>query len=221
MLTEDEKRRIRAEEIFRLEVRAELKAEMPPPSWRQRLGSWLNSSFGLWVLSSIALTGLTTGYTYYQNMRAEEVKKAEAVRRLDLEIAGRISAALAELRALKLLIGQNCPPATNADPTDAYGTAADYLDNYFYISEKNPIDLSTYPEYQKRNFRSLIFELKSLVKPADSQLDAALEVYMSFRDKATVPKTASKVQCKSEFNQVVDDSARILDDLAKDRGQTN
>jgi hypothetical protein len=180
------------------------------------------AQFVVWPLGPfLALTGLTTGYTYYQNMRAEEVKKAEAVRRLDVEIAGRISAALAKLRAMKLLIGQNCPPAENADPTDTYGTAANYLDNYFYVSGTNPIDLSTYPEFQKRNFRSLIFELKSLVKPAGPQMGAALEVYVSFRDKATVPKTASKVQCKSEFNQAVDDSMKILDGLAKDRWQTS
>lgn len=98
MLAEEDRARIRAEEIFRLEVRRELEASQPRPSRRQRLGSWVNSSFGLWVLSSVVLTGLTTAYTYYQSRRAEQVRNAETERRLDTEISGRMSAALALLR---------------------------------------------------------------------------------------------------------------------------
>src|SRR5579863_992777 len=109
MLAEDDKARIRAEEAFRLEVRQELESSAPPPARRQRLGAWLNSSFGLWVLSSIVLTGLTTAYTYYQNERGERNKKTETERRLDIEISSRMSAALARLRVDKAAIQQGTP----------------------------------------------------------------------------------------------------------------
>ena len=73
--------------------------------------AFLNSSFGLWLLSAILLTWAGTLYTQSQNHRAEEQKKQDAqtaelvknqklVERLDLEIGYRFSQSQVHLASL-------------------------------------------------------------------------------------------------------------------------
>jgi hypothetical protein len=215
MLTEEERTRIRAEEIFRLEVRGELEASKPRSSRRQRLGSWVNSSFGLWVLSSVVLTGLTTAFTYYQSWRSDRMRKEEIEQRLDIEISNRMSSALARLRIVQHDIGQG----TFSPPADIYGDVVFYLDNFFIYNPSNPQDLSIYPEYQKRNFRSLVFELSTVVKPsALPELREALAGYVRLKDLASLPNSSGKtVGGKRESIQAVDDSMEFLEGQMKNR----
>jgi hypothetical protein len=51
MLTEEDRARIRAEEIFRVEVRRGEEADKLHPSGRTQVWLFLNSSLGVWVLS--------------------------------------------------------------------------------------------------------------------------------------------------------------------------
>jgi hypothetical protein len=55
MLTEDEKKHIREEELFRREVQQQFDPEKPPASIGKRLWSLMNSGFALWFLSSIVV----------------------------------------------------------------------------------------------------------------------------------------------------------------------
>jgi len=68
MLTEDEMKRIAAEERYRHSIRKSLEEESaqpaaepppppPPPGFGSRLYEFLNSSVGMWLLSSVVLTG--------------------------------------------------------------------------------------------------------------------------------------------------------------------
>ena len=97
--TDEDKSRIRLEEQFRLEIRRQFEEGSRHPS---QLWTFLNSTFGLWLMSAILVTWAGTIYTQSQNKRAEvekrqEAEKAEAqrnkelVERLDLEIAYRFS----------------------------------------------------------------------------------------------------------------------------------
>jgi len=214
MLAEEDKTRIQAEEVFRLEVRRKLEAIELSLARRVRLGAWLNSSFGLWVLSSVVLTGLTTAYTYYQNKRGEQAKKEETERRLDNEISGRMSAALARLRVDELGIEKGLfdPPA------DIYSGDVGYLDNSF-ISDPHPQDFSIYPEYQKRTFRSLLFELSTIVAQAAlPELREAVALWMRFKDLASIPTgAADAAERKRESTQGVDDSVQRLESQMKGR----
>ena len=108
MLTDDEKQNIRTEEQYRGEVRKQLEEKREPSS---RLWAFLNSSFGLWLLSAILLTWAGMLYTQSQNPRAEEQKKQDAqtaqlvkneelVQRLDLEIGYRFSQSQVRLASL-------------------------------------------------------------------------------------------------------------------------
>jgi hypothetical protein len=219
MLTEEERTRIRAEEIFRLEVCRELEASKPRRSRRERLWSLLNSSFALWFLSSVVLAGLTTAFAYYQSSRGEQIRKAEIARRLDTEISSRILSALAGLRSNKVRIEQG----TSYAPELIYSNAASYLDNFFITDPSNPRDFSIYPEYQKRTFRSLIFELRSVVDSSvRPELTDALAGYEQLLDLGSIGnRKGGKTTGKHESLEAVKNAVDLLDRrLTKPRWRT-
>jgi hypothetical protein len=99
MLSEPEKERIKLEEQYRIEIHKQLEEKSQKKS---RVWIFLNSTFGLWLLSAIVITWAGTLYTQSQNRQAEGLKKQEAERealskknelieRLDLEIGYRLS----------------------------------------------------------------------------------------------------------------------------------
>jgi hypothetical protein len=99
LLTETERIKIRLEEQFRLEIRSQLEEKGRKPS---KLWTFLNSSFGLWLLSAIIVTWAGSIYAHWQAGRAdrekalqaqnvENARNKELVERLDLEIAYRFS----------------------------------------------------------------------------------------------------------------------------------
>ena len=75
MLTDDQRRVIEAEEQLRHEVRRRLDTENPPPppespapkvAFGKRVFEFFNSSVGMWLLSSVVLTG---GAALLQNIQ--------------------------------------------------------------------------------------------------------------------------------------------------------
>jgi len=99
LLNDEEKLKITIEEQFRLEIRKQLEVKSQTPS---RAWTFLNSTFGLWIMSTILVTWAGTIYTQTQNKRAEAEKRQaaentellrnrELVERLDLEIGYRFS----------------------------------------------------------------------------------------------------------------------------------
>jgi hypothetical protein len=99
LLSAEDKLKITLEEQFRLEIRKQLEGKSHTSS---RAWTFLNSTFGLWLMSAILVTWAGTIYTQSQNKRSEaemrrEAEKAEALRnkelveRLDLEIGYRFS----------------------------------------------------------------------------------------------------------------------------------
>jgi len=95
------KTRILLEEQYRQEIKSRL-VQKEEINNKSRLWKFLNSSFGIWLLTSVVVSGLGTLYTTYQDQRkSEEIKSAEqreqsrirqtSIERLDLEIAFRFS----------------------------------------------------------------------------------------------------------------------------------
>jgi len=73
MLTDEQRQTIEAEEQLRHEVRKRLDAENPPPppppqhhGFGKRVFDFFNSSVGMWLLSSVVLTG---GAALLQNIQ--------------------------------------------------------------------------------------------------------------------------------------------------------
>ena len=69
-LPQDERERIRAEEIFREEVREQLAATTGPQKLHQRLWASRNSAFTLWLLSSVVLAAISWSYAQWESARS-------------------------------------------------------------------------------------------------------------------------------------------------------
>lgn len=190
MLLEEEKNRIRTEEIFRQEVRREIEAEISKQSRGKKLWSVLNSSFALWFLSSIVIAGLTAVVTIHQKNHSEYMQKTDIKRRLNTEITSRIKEALEALHLdIKRIDGGNVYPASSI-----YNEALHYLDNNVTDGQKL-FDFSIYPEYRSRRFRSLIFELSPIVEKSElpqlRQAEATYKQLEKLADQAAIQETSS------------------------------
>ena len=72
MLTQDEKDKIIEEEKFRNEVRVSLSTSKTENSVMQ----FLNSAFGLWILSTVFIGLITFGYNKYTDyLKARDLKR--------------------------------------------------------------------------------------------------------------------------------------------------
>lgn len=126
VLTDEEADRIRLEEHYRYEIRQRLCTDKQP----SRLWAFLNSSFGMWILSAIVLSGLGSLYTKHREQHETQEREQQAVERLDLEIGYRFSQVqvfLYETSRLKIpdqereskvriaLLGLTKPPTTTSD----------------------------------------------------------------------------------------------------------
>lgn len=154
MFTNDDKERIRAEEIYRDEVRKELEAQKQSSSKKKTIWEILNSSFALWFLSSVVVASITALYTWYTENEKEEAKKSEIQRHLDVEISNRMALASSALRRAQVTVGKG----GYIKPVNVYLTAVGYLDNTL-----RDVDVSVYPDLKSRTFRSLVVELNSIV----------------------------------------------------------
>lgn len=77
MLTHEQKAQIRAEEIFRSEIAREIASKAPPKPWTSKVGELINSSFGIWFLSTVVV-GLTVwAYTGWKEDQDEKVFQAQ------------------------------------------------------------------------------------------------------------------------------------------------
>jgi hypothetical protein len=85
-LGEQERLRIRVEEIYREEVRKEI---TKPKTLSGRLLAFLNSPFGIYVLSSVLVAGVTYVYSQHKETLEKERSKQEELTKLADEIAFR------------------------------------------------------------------------------------------------------------------------------------
>jgi len=151
-LTAEEMARLRDEEIFRLEVRSQLEAASRRP--RSRLLTFLNSSLGIWLLSTIVVGSVSWNYSWWTERRAREGQRRELIRKLDLEISNRIETLRQLLNSL---------------------TSVEDFQMALQLSEKpgmGMIALSVLPEFETRGLRSLLWELQSVV-PAEARPEIA------------------------------------------------
>jgi len=93
MLSETEREHFRLEESYRHEVRSQLSPPKGP------LTTFLNSSFGLWLLSALFITGAGGLFAKWQEQQAGAARRRETVERLDYEIGYRFSQAQVQLYA--------------------------------------------------------------------------------------------------------------------------
>jgi hypothetical protein len=142
MLTDAEKKKITEEEIFRKEVQDSLKTEKEGTIWK-----FLNSSFGIWLLSSVVLGLITFAYTTYEKNETESKQDSKEITALDAEIGGR----------LKYFNTQINSAASCGDYVGVVGRIIVYPELPQEIYAINN-------EYADQNFRTLFTKLSALVK---------------------------------------------------------
>ncbi len=96
MLSELDKEKIRLEESYRAEVKTQLDPEKKK-SFFDKVFSFLNSSFTLWLLSAVFITAGVKKYDEYKTKQQENKKLNETVSKLDIEIGYRFSRILVKL----------------------------------------------------------------------------------------------------------------------------
>jgi hypothetical protein len=92
MLSNKEKERIKEEEIFRAKVQKGLAVP------QNKLIKFLNSSLGIWLLSTLVLGFYGWAYSSYQTSQQNE----EIVRKLDIEIEARLGSGALQLEKILL-----------------------------------------------------------------------------------------------------------------------
>jgi hypothetical protein len=195
LLTEEEKTRIRAEEVFRAEICRDLEKDRPSKHGWERVWELANSSFVLWLLSSVVLSGVTAVYSCRKENLEAETRRSERAKKLDTEIINRIFYALSQAQTDQDLIVNK---GEKYRPTDIYNNKCYYLDNKFMRLTGNPNDFSTVPEYSARGFRSLILELRTLVDARElPSLNEALRAYGELTKLASMPPEEDYTQEES------------------------
>ncbi|MFZ4285749.1 hypothetical protein [Variovorax sp. HJSM1_2] len=174
-LTPEEKERIKSEELFRLEIRKELMPPAPAPATenkRQKLWKFLNSTFGMWLLSTVVVAGIVQVYNERQEKaqlalakesqdRADERKRLENYQRVALEIAFRFSSTMARLKVISRKYGKQ---AQDAKAHQAVVGAFDPL-----AKPASDSDPPLYPEYKLYSGLAMMAELQRHAGPAERE----------------------------------------------------
>lgn len=150
-LQEASLRRVELEEAYRQKVREELRDGDPrAQQMKQRVWQLLNSAFGLFLMSSVLISGLSWGYTQWVEARNEQSELGERIRKLDLEIAYR-------LHYLDRL----------GDGKVDHNVVYD-VDTVFNGEMEDWLPSPSFPEFEKRSVASLMWDLQSLLTEEDA-----------------------------------------------------
>lgn len=179
-LPEQTRNQIRLEEFYRAEIRDQVTMkERQKQSELGRFLLFLNSSFGLWLLSAVFITGAGSLYTKWHTaqdekqkqqaqLRTDAEKKKEIEARLQLEIGHRVSETV-------VLLWKLCDPR---DPSrlGAGHSPGEVRTVVASMQNGNGQKLfSRYPEFDNLNTLSLLTELRRLEPEQDKdRLDRAI-----------------------------------------------
>lgn len=205
MLTEDEKKHIREEELFRREVQQQFDAEKPPASIGKRLWSLMNSGFALWFLSSIVVGLFGWLYSNYQAHIIEQARERELRRKIINEVSHRATESLLVLMDARNKIDERDPDP----PRVIFLRISAILDG----KDKSNIN-SIYPEYRDRSFLSLLAELNSVVSEKGKKyLGNAQELY--FLDLRLSSKNAPEFLGNDDLEKRAAKSRNAIDTAGK------
>ena len=146
-LSEEDRRRIRDEEIFREEVRRTV-AEKPSQTRtpKQKIWDFLNTTVGFWLLSVISVSCLSFVYAEHQNSLLKKRENAETISQIDTEISYRL-----EHFERSINIAENSDDTLNI-----------YLVAIRQLIVPNP-QFTMLSDFKERSLPSLLYELESLV----------------------------------------------------------
>ena len=191
MLSEEQRKAIEEEEELRHEVRRRLDSENPPPlpeppppkvGFGKRVFEFFNSSVGMWLLSSVVLTG---GAALLQNIQhnhevAQQNRQQLSTHRF--EITHRLDQMEYGLRRAKTV-----------------GEAKTAMDNMF--KSKYPLT----PELQNRSLASLYLSMYQLMSGTEQQKSEQAMTFVRRLEEAEL-----SLQAETDDNDKLDDTQKEL-----------
>ena len=174
-----------------------------------RLWEFVNSGFGLWLLSTLAVSGGATVFQIWTDYRDDQAAQVESLDRLHYEVAGRLSQYLGWLEAnLEIekpgpngkLVHDFAPGTTREKVHESLETLADAP------RRSNPRIVEIFPEFRERSFISLLGELirmgdEDMVKPLRFLLEDEHEKVPDPLDYATFRKRFSDAMILEDIDQ--------------------
>jgi hypothetical protein len=149
-----ERERIQEEEIFRYEIRKSL--EFPRSRYNKILG-FLNSGLGLWLLSTVSVSAITSLYSWSTNHFKQEQAQIIHEDRLTIELEAR----LAQWTALTSHLRRN---SDDIQPEEFRRHWSELLLPPILTNGNTSKIHPVFPEFEKRGLLSLGYELHSLTK---------------------------------------------------------
>lgn len=159
-MTDQEKQHIKEEEIYREEIRKNLQDKGKGKAW-----TFLNSSFGIWLLSTIFVTGLTLAISSIQTKKSEVRAAKVKTKKIDLEMGD----VLTKFRAVLSQI-------------------QDTSENIFYdrvsstLSSFHVYTIPLFEENKMKSVPSLLLDLEEVADEMDLPLiDTALNTSLKYQ----------------------------------------
>jgi hypothetical protein len=211
-LSDEERKRILIEEQYRVQVREQLQPSAPQ-SWHERILAFVNSNFGLWLLSAVFIVGTGGVFSCWQherdrvidlrekerdNERAEHAKRSEeqraerereAVRsakigKFDREISFRISHILVELS--RVLDEEQHPELINSELIKSKLREARAC---LHVSAEGATNAGLYPDLATFTLAALVADLRSevIAKCDREELDEVLHTLAEWRNEPLYP----------------------------------
>lgn len=201
MLDSADRARIRAEEVFRAEVRRQLDAQRPM-TWSRRAWDFANSSLGMWLLTTVLVGGATWAFATWRESERVAAARRTNITRLDLEIATRLDRLAIRLPRLQR--------------AQHLAVALDALDR----PRDNVYASSAYPEYARRSLLSLLRELRDELQGTDaSELDLPLRAGLQLA-RIGVASVEPRLDSAAGQRQVTPDTFAVVVSLIDDSLRT-
>jgi hypothetical protein len=152
MLSDEDKARIRLEEIYRNQVRKEVEQKT---RWKH-VWEILNGSFCLWAMSTIVLSFGTWLYTRYTEAADKRRQSHHLATMLDIELKFRLIKFRDELQALKLTLDRRAKSDEDrSDPELAHTLEV-------LAREVTQPETTAFPEFKQRSLFSLLLQLETI-----------------------------------------------------------
>lgn len=185
MITDEEKAKIKAEEIFRDEVKKSLieNKKKANPFW-----TFLNSGLGLWFMSTIVIGLFTFLFNEYSHNKNERLERQTKIKQLDLEIESRISQFWVHLDPIVNHSDTSLPLKNGVH----YDTLKVFWEAFKNPPSFNPKLMTTiYKDFDSRTTISLMVELSTLLREKYN-LKSEVEKFSSDINKPTIVTSPKK-----------------------------
>ncbi|MTH14435.1 hypothetical protein [Flavobacterium sp. LC2016-01] len=204
MLSKEEKKIIREEESYKFELRKYFEKKNEK-TWKEKLWLFLNSAFGLWLLSTIVFSIIVNSYANFKENNTKAAIKNETVRKLEIEISNKIQYFKARIEENKKEITKSLNNLNNNESTYT-APLNPTIKEILTETEKNA---DIFPEYKDRTLQSLIFELDQL---SEKDTDKA-SLYTS---RILLKNMALKDSIISDYKILLNDYNTVLKSISKD-----